>query len=95
MNIKTTEFKNFIRAPFVFPGGYALYMVAQDCGAICYKCAKENARLIIESTRRQSDQGWAFYAANINWEDVDVYCDHCGAQIEPEYCADNDDADQE
>lgn len=81
----TNQFKAFIRQPFAFPGGYRQIMVTRDGGVICHKCAKENARLIIEATRRGFDDGWEFSAVDVNWEIEDLYCDHCGGRMPAEY----------
>lgn len=81
----THEFKSFIREPFAFPGGYSLVMICRDGGALCHKCAKDNARLIISATRQENDDQWQFQGAYINWEDNSLHCDHCGEQIKPEY----------
>ena len=82
----TTGFKNFIRAgSHTFPGGYPVFMIAKDGGCLCFKCAKDNAKLIIESTRDESDSDWQYIASDINWEDSELYCDNCGESIESAY----------
>lgn len=86
----TNEFKAFVRAPFAFPGGYEIHAVMSDGGCLCHTCAKDNAKLIIADTRSDArsgcgHSGWEFYAADINWEDDNLFCDHCGNQLKPEY----------
>ena len=85
----TIEFKNFIRAgSHTSVGGYPVFMVTKDGGCLCYKCAKENARLIIESTRNESASDWCYVASDVNWEDGNLYCDNCNDRIESAYCED-------
>ena len=85
----TTGFKNFIRAgSHTFPGGYPVFMIAEDGGCLCYNCAKENAKLIIESTRDESASDWYYIASDINWEYRDLICDNCNGRIESAYCED-------
>ena len=82
---KVSEFKAFIDEPYVWPGGYALYMVCADGECLCYKCAKANADQITEATATGTDDQWRFVGADVNWEDADLYCAHCNGHIEPEY----------
>jgi len=81
----TTEFKNFIRQPFAFAGGYQLHAVMKDGGCLCHKCAKDNAKLILSNTRNETQKDWACYDIRVNWEDADLFCDNCGEQLKPEY----------
>lgn len=82
---KTEALKNFIRAPFVFPGGYPLQMVMADGESVCHKCAKENFALILRATRENDRSEWAVMVIGINWESTDIYCAHCNAAIESAY----------
>ena len=82
----TSEFKNFIRnGSRTSMGGYPVFMITKDCGCLCYKCAKENAKLIIESTRNESASDWQYIASDVNWEDCDLICDNCWDKIESAY----------
>ena len=82
---KVNEFKEFIKEPLVWPGGYALHMVCADGECLCHKCAKDNAEQIAEATATCTDDQWRFVGADVNWEDADLYCAHCNGHIEPEY----------
>ena len=82
---KVTEFKAFIVEPFAWPGGYVKHMVCADGACLCYECAKDNTDQITEATATGTDDQWRFIGVGINWEDADLYCAHCNAQIEPEY----------
>ncbi len=81
----TTEFKNFVREPYAWPGGYPKYALMNDGGCLCHKCAKDNAKLVIRSTRDGERDGWNCAGVDINWEDNALYCDHCGELIESAY----------
>ena len=85
----TTCFKNFIRnGSHTFPGCYPVFMIAKDGSCLCYNCAKENAKLIIESTRDESASDWQYFGSDINWEDGELYCNNCNGRIESAYCED-------
>ena len=84
-NMKTTQFKSFVRQPYAWPGGYPLFAIATDGGCICKACAKDNAKLIIRETRDDSRSGWAIAAVEVNWEDAELTCDNCGNSIESAY----------
>ena len=70
---------------YAWPGGYPIYLVTTDGGALCPDCVKSEVRNIIDSCRREVDDGWRAYGADINYEDPNLYCDHCGNRIESAY----------
>ena len=70
---------------YAWPGGYPIYLVTTDGGALCPDCVKSEIRNIIDSCRREVDDGWRAYGADINYEDPNLYCDHCGNRIESAY----------
>lgn len=84
-NSPVEQVKNFIRQPYIWPGGYPLFIVCMDGGAVCRHCAKENARLIISETRANYGAGWAAAGVDVNWEDTELTCDTCGRLIESAY----------
>ena len=83
--MKTSQVKQFIRQPYAWPGGYPLFAICNDGGCLCKTCAKENAKQIIESTRREYRDGWQVEAIDVNWEDTGLYCDNCSQPIESAY----------
>lgn len=83
MNI--SEVKQFIRNPYAWPGGYPLFLLTTDGGAICKCCAKSEWPLICRSTRDNALDGWTAECVEVNWEDQFLFCDHCGNQIESAY----------
>ena len=83
--MRTLNFKELIRQPYAWPGGYPKYAVMHDGAALCKTCAKNNAKLIIRATRYNDCSGWACAGVDVNWEDSELYCDHCGETIESAY----------
>ena len=79
------DIKNTIRNPYAWPGGYPLYMIADDGGCICTNCAKDNFKLIADSVIRGISDGWKVVAIDINYEDDSLHCGNCNTQIESAY----------
>jgi len=68
--------------PFAWPGGTPLYAVTSDGVAICPKCAATEREAIATTT---GSDGWCVVGIQANWENDDLYCDHCSAQIPSAY----------
>ena len=77
--------KHCVKSPYAWPGGYPLFAVTTDGGCLCHKCVKDNYRIIRESQRDDSRDGWQVDAVTINYEDPDLYCDNCNETIEAAY----------
>jgi hypothetical protein len=73
--------------PYAFPGAYPRFALTDDCGTLCPTCCAENATEIAESV---AGDGWHVIADEINWEDHELMCDHCGKHIECAYQPDGD-----
>ena len=69
-------------SPYAWPGGYPLFGLFSDGGACCHRCAKSEREAI--GTTAGSD-GWQLVALQVNWEDPELFCDHCGSRIESAY----------
>ena len=93
--IKTiAEFKATLRAgPYVWPGGYPLYFITSDGAALSFKAARSEARQIMQSIADKDSSSWRVMACDINYEDVDLYCDHTGEKIESAYGDDSRDGE--
>jgi len=70
------------REPYAWPGGYPRFAITNDGGALCPCCCRSERPWIGTTT---GSDGWTVIAAEINWEDTDLTCDHCGDQIEAAY----------
>ena len=77
--------KQAIREKYAFPGGYPLYIVTNDGGSICVECARAEYKQIAHDTVKGWKTGWDCAGSDINWEDSELFCDHCGEKIESAY----------
>jgi hypothetical protein len=97
MDIKTiSDFRAAIRnGAYAWPGGYPIYFITADGGALSFAAAKAERRQIIGAIRHDDNfGGWKIVAAEINWEDQDLICDHTGEKIEAAYDAPEPDPDR-
>ncbi len=80
------NFKATLRnGAYAWPGGYPMYLITSDGAALCFDCAKKNARNIFDSIDRRSGDGWRVVACDINYEDTALFCDNCSDMIESAY----------
>lgn len=77
--------KEYIRNPVAWPGGYPVVLYMADGECLCSKCAKENYRLISQSTRDNARDGWQAYAVDLHMEGEPLVCAHCSTEIESAY----------
>lgn len=78
------EYRDARKTPNAWPGGYPLYFVMEDGGAMCHACGKSAWRTIVR-TWNTPRAGWRPEAIDVNWEDTELVCCHCGKQIESAY----------
>jgi hypothetical protein len=77
--------KSELRAgPYNWPGGYPRYFVAWDGEALCFKCVRDNYRLVYSESKFREGQ-WCVLAVATNWEDPHLYCAHCNERIPSAY----------
>ena len=77
--------KQFARAPYAWPGGYPLAAITADGGCLCASCVKKEWRLICAEHFENTNCGFRIAGIDVNWENPDLYCDHCSEQIESAY----------
>lgn len=65
-----------------WPGGYPVFHICDDGGYLCPACANDPANPIHEDT---PNDGWRIVASDINYEDPELYCDHCNERIPSAY----------
>ena len=71
--------------PYSWPGCYPIFALTTDGGVLCPDCmTKERAR-IFRSTHEIDNDGFTIAGVDINYEDTDLPCDHCGSEIETAY----------
>ena len=77
------QFKATMRAGgYAWPGGYALALLTSDGGALCFDCARAEARNVIHSIRHDICDGWRVVACgDVDNADSATHCDHCAAHI--------------
>ena len=73
---------------WAWPGGYPVYYITADGGALCPGCARsaEADKLTTDS----DDPQWYILAADVNYEDPDLTCDHCAERIPSAYAEPED-----
>ncbi len=75
-------FKGFYQNPYAWPGGYPVFAVMNDEGTLCHKCFTDRENPVHVGG---CADGWRFEAQAINWENANLYCDHCADRIESAY----------
>ena len=87
VRIRTTaELRATIRGgPYAWPGGYPLYFITSDGGALSFETVRDELRNVLEAIHNQADDGWRVVACAINHEDSDLHDDHTGERIPPAY----------
>lgn len=81
-----SDFRKAIRSgPYAWPGGYPLYFITSDGGALAFTTASTERRCILEALRDQDNSGWRVIGMDVNWEDEQLTCDHTGERIESAY----------
>lgn len=79
---------------FCFPGGYPIFYICADNGILCPNCAnQDNGSLAFTNDGHCGaiedsefvDKQWCIVAYDVNYENDNAYCDHCGVRIESAY----------
>jgi hypothetical protein len=87
-----TKTRNLIRQAiqgYAWPGGYPLFLITEDGGALCPACVRAEVRTILTAIRDDDTRGgWYPVAVDANWEDPELFCDHCGSRIGSAYAED-------
>ena len=72
--------------PYAWPGGYPLFFITADGGALSFDSVKEEWDNVREAVETDDDgSGWRVVAVEVNWEDENLYDDHSGAKIPSAY----------
>ena len=81
------QLKEAIRSgPYAWPGGYPMFAIMTDGGALCFDCLRSEWREIVDAHKRSDTTGgWMVEGLDINWESADLTCDHCSKEIESAY----------
>lgn len=68
-------------AHFSFPGAYPIYYLTRIGDVLCPACANKNKELCADP----SDSEFHIVAMDCNFEDVNLYCEHCNESIAAAY----------
>lgn len=70
---------------YAWPGGYPMYLITADGGALSFDAALSEFRQIAWDWLNNANIGWRVIGCAVNYEDPDLYCDHTGEKIESAY----------
>ena len=74
--------KAAIRTKYAWPGGYELFGICNDGGALCCDCMRREYHLIAHSRRHKINDGWRVVAIDCAVDyDSYIYCEHCNKTI--------------
>jgi hypothetical protein len=81
------EIKGRLRAGnYAWPGGYPIYFITADGAALSFESVRQQWREVVAAHLHNDRRGgWFIDAADINWEDSALYCEHSGERIESAY----------
>lgn len=68
---------------FAWPGGYPIFYLAKDNGVLCPACANKF------NPATDNDDQLEPVAADVNYEDAQLFCEHCNKRIESAYAEDD------
>lgn len=66
---------------YAWPGGYEIHYYTADNGVLCHDCANDNLIRTIDP----DSPDFYIVGEDVNWEEPDLFCDHCNRKIGPEY----------
>jgi|LakMenE01Jun11ns_1017448.scaffolds.fasta_scaffold9733447_2 hypothetical protein len=69
-------------SPFAWPGGYPRYGILSDCEALCPNCCRTEISSIMNA---DFHDGWLLVDSTVNYEDGELCCGNCNAQIPAAY----------
>jgi len=80
----TQDLKACIRAgEFAWPGGYRLFFITADGGALSFKAVKDNLSSVIYSIRNDVNDGWKVTGLDNTelYDEQPLFCDHTNEQL--------------
>jgi len=85
------EIKRLLRhGKYAWPGGYQMFFVTADGAALSFEAVRQEWRNVVDAHLRSDRRcGWYVEAADVNWEDGELVCDHTGERIESAYGEDS------
>lgn len=83
--LRLSAAKQFAREKYTRAGGYPLAAITADGACLCAECVKKEWRLICAESFENTNCGFRISGVDVNWENDDLYCDHCGKKVESAY----------
>ena len=83
--IRIWAVKDYIHQPYAWPGGYPKVLITADGGCLCVECARKEFRQICAESFQNTNCGFRVAGVDVNWENTELYCDHCGKRMESAY----------
>lgn len=80
---------------YAWPGGYPIFYLTEDNSVLCPDCANGRHGSEAADPDGQTDPPWSIVAHECNWEDPELYCDHCHERIESAYAEDEVEASEQ
>jgi len=84
--ITTKTVKEMLRGgAYAWPGGYPMFFITSDGAALSFAAVRANWCLVCAAMRGHLNDGWRVIAAEVNWEDPDLYCADSNERIPSAY----------
>lgn len=88
----TAQVKAALRAgELAWPGRLPMFMITDDGGCLHFDCVRDELRNVLWSIKSECSDGWRVVACDINYEDGEMICAHCGERIESAYGEEEED----
>jgi hypothetical protein len=68
--------------------GYPLFFVTSDGAALSFETVRAEYAQCSRAIRERSRDGWRIVACEVNWEDIELTCEHSGKRIPSAYGSD-------
>ncbi len=85
MSYSIAQLKNALRNPSNY--SWSEYFLCEDGGVLSHKAARENFKLLAHAIAypQYRNSQWKIVGHDVNWEDLELRCEHTGAEIPAAY----------
>lgn len=85
----TQQLKEQLRSgAYAWPGGYPLFFITSDGDTLSFETVRKEIKQVLQAIRDNDNGGWRVIGVDVNWEDLELFCDHSGDRIESAYAED-------
>lgn len=78
--------QGYRQGPYVWPGGYPIYLVLEDGEMPCWECLKTEYPSIVQAAKSPNRTGWEPEGYIVLWETEEPeLCAHCSKELESAY----------